>query len=187
MSALNDILNSLPLDQLAGTLGTDRGTAEQSARQGIESLLTGLHSNASQPEGEASLARALQQHSGSKFTGQQQISVDDVDTEDGQKVARHVLGDNPEQAVSGLLGGEGGSKLLSILAPLVMGYLANKVGGQGQGNILGSILGGLGQGQQSGTGGLGGLSDILGQFMGGGAASSPSAASTTKRDSPFNV
>ncbi len=145
-----------------------------------------MQSNAAQPEGEASLARALQQHSGSKFTGDQQVSVDDVDTKDGHKVARHVLGNNPEQAVSGLLGGEGGSKLVSILAPLVMGYLANKMG-SGQGNILGSILGGLGEGQPAGKGGLGGLSDILGQFMGGGSADSSTARSTTQRDSPFNV
>ena len=191
MSALNDILNSLPLDQLAGTLGTDRGTAEQSARQGIESLLNGLQSNASNPDGEASLARALQDHAGSQFTGAQQISVDDVDQTDGSKVARHVLGSNPEQAVSGLLGGEMGGKLISILAPLVMGYLANKMGGAGQqaggqqGGILESILGSLGQGQGSGQqGGLGGLSEILGQFMGGGDGPSQP---NTGRTSPFNV
>lgn len=190
MSAINDILNSLPLDQLAGMLGTDQETTEQSARKGIESLLNGMQSNASDPDGEASLARALEQHAGSQFTGAQQVSVEDVDTEDGSKVARHVLGSNPEQAVSGLLGGEMGSKLISILAPLVMGYLANKMTGGGQqaggqqGGILGSILGSLGQAQGSGQGGLGGLSDILGQFMGGGdGPTQPNSG----RTSPFNV
>lgn len=197
MSALNDILSSLPLDQLAGKLGTDTGTAEQSARKGIESLLNGMRSNAGSPDGEASLARALQQHAGSRFTGDQQVSVDDVDTEDGSKVARHVLGDNPEQSVSGLLGGEMGGKLISILAPLVMGYLGNKMTGGGQqsggqhgGGILGSILGSLGQSQSGGQqGGLGGLGDILGQFMGGNddTQGQSSARSTTQGNSPFNV
>lgn len=198
MSAVNDILSSLPLDQLAGQLGTDTDTAERSARQGIESLLNGMRSNAGSPDGEASLARALQQHADGRFTGDQQVSVDDVDTEDGRKVAHHVLGNNPEQSVAGLLGGDMGGKLISILAPLVMGYLGNKMtggaqrsGGQQGGGILGSILGSLGQGQTGGQqGGLGGLGDILGQFMGGrsGDDQKPSTPrSTTQGNSPFNV
>lgn len=105
-----------------------------------------------------------------------------------------MLGSNPEQAVSGLLGGEMGGKLISILAPLVMGYLGNRMTGGGQqsggqqgGGILGSILGSLGQSQSGGQ--QGGLGDILGQFMGGGSddQNPTTGRSTTQGNSPFNV
>lgn len=199
MSALNDILNSLSLDQLAKTLGTDQDTAEQSTRQAIDSLLKGMQNNAADPGGEASLAQALENHSGSKLAGAKKISIDDVDTEDGAKVANHVLGSDAEQQVAGFLGGAAGSKLLSILAPVVMSYVAGQMKGGGFGDILGSILGqpqtpspterqdeleGRGVGQPTKPS----LGDILGQFMGQGQAQeTPSARSVTKGKSPFNV
>ena len=75
----------------------------------------------------------------------------------------------------GATGGGGGTdligKLLPILAPIALSYLAGRVGGGGGktsaasagglGDILGGLLGG-------GGGGGGGLGDILGGLLGGG-------------------
>jgi hypothetical protein len=95
-------------------------------------------------------------------------------------------------------------KLLPILAPIVMSYLARKVlgGGQGAGGQsspagggidLGSILGGIlggglgglgsggpGSGGQGGGLGSGGLGDILGGILGGG--SQPQQSPLTEQD-----
>ena len=72
------------------------------------------------------------------------------------------------QAVSGL-GGDLLSKLLPLLAPIVMSYLARKLGmggspeqQGGSGNVLGDLLGGL-LGGAGGSAAGGGLGDLLGQ------------------------
>lgn len=94
-----------------------------------------------------------------------------VDTQDGEKIVGHVFGGQQDQVANRLpgtanLGGVGGDlvrKLLPILAPIVMSYLAKKVLGGGQdsgaqgslpspaggGADLGSVLGGGSQPQQA--------------------------------------
>ena len=75
----------------------------------------------------------------------------------------------------GNVGGAGGegliSKLLPLLAPIVMSYLAKKLGGGGAdqagGGGLGDLLGGILGGQAGGAAG-GGLGDLLGGLLGGG-------------------
>ena len=73
---------------------------------------------------------ALGQHAGDDPDGG--VDLDRVDTADGEKIVGHVFGDN-EGAVVNQLGGLGGGgarcsvKLLPLLAPLVMGFLAKNV------------------------------------------------------------
>ena len=122
------------------------------------------------------------------------VDVAQVDTADGQKIVDHVFGGQQDHvasqlAGSGQLGGAGSDmvrKLLPILAPIVMSYLAKKflggsqtgvgspmgadaASGSGQGNgvdlggVLGGILGGMvggqgGQGSAAGQAGPGGQS-----------------------------
>lgn len=69
------------------------------------------------------------------------------------------------------------SRVLMALLPVVLGMLANRGGaGTGQGggleDLLGQVLGG---GAGSGRGGGRGLEDLLGQVLGGGARSGPAA------------
>jgi hypothetical protein len=185
MTAVDDILSSIPLADLAQRLGVDEGTAEQATRQALPALLGGIQANTDDPGGAASFASAVDQHDGSLVEGG--VNLDDVDTSDGQKIVGHVFGDQRNQVVQ-QLGTTGGSsttsdlmgRLLPLLAPIVMAYLARRLsgagagaggaqGGGGIGDLLGSILGGLGgQGgaQQGGPGG--GLGDLLGGLLGGG-------------------
>ena len=177
MSPVDEILSQIPLRDLAAQLGTDEATAEQAARQALPALLGGMHANTDDPGGASSFARAVDQHSSSLIDGG--VNLDEVDTDDGRKIVSHVFGANQDQVVNQLsLGGAGGSgligKLLPLLAPIVMSYLAKKLGGgtaAGGGGGLGDLLGGLlgGGGGQAGAGGLGGgLGDLLGGLLGGG-------------------
>lgn len=191
MTELQDILRQIPVDQIADMLGTDRKTAQTAVEAAVPTLLAGMHSNSQAPEGAASLESALGQHHDGLVDGG--VDAAQVDAADGEKIVNHVFGGQQDQVANQLagtaqLGGVGGDlvrKLLPLLAPIVMSYLANKVlggrgqadgqggagggalgGGQGGGGIdLGGILGGI----LGGAGGAGGgLGDILGGMLGGG-------------------
>ncbi|MET0693953.1 MAG: DUF937 domain-containing protein [Propionibacteriaceae bacterium] len=174
MSAIDDILGNIPMSQLASQLGVDEATAESATRQALPALLGGLQANAQDPAGAASLAGALEQHSPDLVEGG--VDLDQVNTDDGQKIVSNIFGEqqnNVATTLGGNLGGQGGQsaliqKLLPILAPIVLSYLAKRLGGSGgAGGLLGSLLGGAAGG--SGAGG-GGLADVLGGLLGGGQA-----------------
>ncbi len=189
MSPVDEILSQIPLQQLAGQLGVDASTAEQATRQALPALLGGIQANTADPGGASSFAQAVQQHDGGLVDGG--VDLSQVDTEQGQKIVGHVFGANQGQVVNqlGALGGTGGqdiiAKLLPILAPIVMSYLASKLMGGGGvaaapvgapaaggggigdvlGGLLGSVLGGGGGAAQSAGPDLGSL---LGGLLGGG-------------------
>ncbi|MCW3157056.1 DUF937 domain-containing protein [Micropruina sonneratiae] len=195
MSAADEIIADLPMDQLAQQLGTDQTTAEQAVRDALPALFGGLQTNvATDDAGPQSLAQALTQHSDPQFF-EGGIDLNQVDTDDGQAIVRHIFANSPEQAQvlqASSAGGTGGllQKLLPILAPIVMAYIAKKLNmgasqqsgstasGQagsasqgGLGDLLGPILGGMfgGAGAAAGSSGSagGGFGDILGQILGG--------------------
>ena len=177
MSPVDEILSQIPLSDLAAMLGTDEATAEQASRQALPALLGGIEANTADPGGASSFAQAVDQHSSSLIDGG--VDLGQVDPGDGEKIVGHVFGDNESQVINQLsLGGAGSSglmaKLLPMLAPIVMSYLAKKLGGGaaaggqsgGLGDLLGGILGGAGG---SGGQGGGGLGDLLGGLLGGGS------------------
>ena len=187
MSAVDDIMSQIPMASLADQLGVDQSTAEAAVRQTLPALVGGMEANAADPAGAASLQSAIDQHSSALVDGG--VNLNDVDTEDGEKIVGHVFGDNSDQVVQTLGGNLGGSnnlvkQLLPILAPIVLSYLTKQLAGRGQQDqaaatgggglqdILGSILGGMGGagagGQGGGGQGGGGLGDILGGLLGGG-------------------
>lgn len=191
MAALDEIISQIPMAQLASKLGVDEQTAEQATRQALPALVGGMQANASDEAGAQSLEQAVGQHDPSLVEGG--IDVESLDTADGEKIVHNVFGDN-EQPVMNQLGSLGGgdsglmAKLLPMLAPIVMAFLAKQFagggggttaaqgaggggtasGGGGLGDLLGSLLGG-GSGGTSGAGtGTGGIGDLLGGLLGGG-------------------
>ena len=209
MSDYDEILQQIPMDQLASMLGVDEQTASAATQEALPALLGGLQANAADPDGAASLASALGGHGGLLDGG---LDLSQVDTSDGQAILGNIFGSNTG-AVMSQLGGYGAlsrgggssliSKLLPLLAPIVMAWLAKKVQGglgggstsasgaqsQDQGGVLGSGQGASpaqqDQAAQSDAGasdqGLGGGGDILGQILGGvlggaGGSSSSSGA-----------
>jgi hypothetical protein len=181
MTAVDDILSNIPLNDLAARLGVDEGTAEQASRQALPALLGGIQANTDDPGGAASFASAVRQHDNDLVEGG--VNLDSVDENDGERIVGHVFGDQRGQVVQ-QLGSTGGAsttqdlmaKLLPLLAPIVMSYLAKRLSGGGAaggpqsgglGDLLGGMLGGAG-GQQQGDLLGGGLGDLLGGLLGGG-------------------
>jgi hypothetical protein len=180
VSAVDDILADIPMDQLAAQLGVDQATAEQAAREAIPALLGGMQANAADPAGATSLAGALGDHPSDLIDDG--VDLDQVDADDGEKIVGNIFGPNQDQVaqtlggnLGGNLGGQAGGlikQLLPILAPIVLAYLSKRLLGQQQGSgqdPLGSILGG------GATGADNPLTEILGSMLGGGggAAQSP--------------
>jgi len=184
MSAVDEILSQIPMSRLARQLGVDGQTAERASRRALPALLGGIQANTDDPGGASSFARAVDQHDAGLVEGG--VDLDQVDTDDGDKIVGHVFGPARPQVVDklGAVGGSGGqdliAKLLPILAPIVMAWLAKKLTGAGAGattgggigDILGSVLGGVlgapaGRGGASGFDG-GALGDLLGGLLGGG-------------------
>ncbi len=178
MGAVDEIIHDLDLDQLAQQLDTDPGVAEAAVRQALPSLFSGLQANVTSGDGAFSLAEALTQHADNGLLDGG-VNLDDVDTQDGEKIVQHIFANNPDQLQSlrassaggGALGGLMG-KLLPILAPIVLSYIAKRLGmgssssrttqsSGGLGDLLGPILGGI-----LGGGAAGGLGDILGGGQG---------------------
>jgi hypothetical protein len=172
VSAVDDILVDIPMDQLAAQLGVDEATAEQATRQAIPALLGGMQANAADPAGARSLAGALGDHPSELVDGG--VDLGQVDTDDGEKIVGNIFGPNQDQVaqtLGGNLGGQAGGlikRLLPILAPIVLAYLSKRLmGGQqsgGQQDPLGSILGG------GATGSSNPLNDMLNSMLGGGTA-----------------
>jgi hypothetical protein len=188
MAAYDDIIANIPISDLAGRLGVDEATARQAVDEALPALLGGMGANAQDPAGAASLERAVQQHPPSLFAGG--VNLDEVDADDGDKIVRNVFGANTDQVVQ-TLGTQGKAdtgliaKLLPILAPIVLSFLAGQFAkgqaksapqadassglegsGGGIGDLLGGLLGGSGSGGNGGSGG--GLGDLLGGLLGGG-------------------
>ncbi len=174
MGALDEILGSLPIDQLAQQLGADPQEVTQAAATALPALLGGLHANASDPAGAGSILGALGQHDAGLLDGG--VDISQVDASDGEKIASHIFGAKQDQVVDqlGSLGSGTSSalvkKLIPMLAPIVMAWLAKRVMG-----------GAAGQAAPSGTGGSGGgglqdiLQNVLGGALSGGTSSSGSA------------
>jgi len=192
VSAVDEILTDIPMDQLASLLGVDEATAEQATRQAIPALLGGMQANAEDPAGAESLAGALGDHPSDLIDGG--VDLDQVDADDGEKIVGNVFGTNQDQVaqtLGGNLGGQGGGlikKLLPILAPIVLAYLSKRLTGQRQGggggqndpfggpngsanplnDMLNSMLGGGTAGGGAGQSATGSILDMLGGMLGGG-------------------
>ncbi|MDO5683251.1 MAG: DUF937 domain-containing protein [Propionibacteriaceae bacterium] len=188
MDAVQEILSSIPFGQLARQVGTDPATAEQMARQLIPALIGGMSANADDAAGAQSLAAALNDHAGSTLLDGG-VQIEQVDTEDGDKIVQNVFGAHTPQ-VTQRLGAQlaGGNnelvqKLMRYLAPIVLAYLAKKLtegrggaaggAGRGSGSILGDLLDSFTGGAQSQARQqqrTPSLPDILLDMLGGGGA-----------------
>jgi len=184
MAATDDILQNLPIDQLAQQLGADPQEVQQAARAALPALLGGLHANAQDPRGAGSIVEALGQHDDDLLAGG--VDLGQVDQADGEKIASHIFGSNEEQVYSALgSSGAGGGlvkRLIPILAPIVLSYIANRVlkgGGGGLGGGGATAPSTTDSSAQGGPGSLDSmLKDVLGGALGGGTTTSQAPAPT---------
>ncbi len=130
MSAVDELMSQLPLDDIAAQLGIDRAQAESAVQHALPALLYGVAANAEDHQAAESLGEALTQHD--PLDGA--VDVSGIDVGDGEKIVGHVFGGNTDQVVSQLanapqaagLGAGLTKKLLSILAPIVLSYLERR-------------------------------------------------------------
>lgn len=187
MSAYDDILGSLDRDQLAARVGASPDEVRAAAGTVLPALLGGMRANAQDLSGERSLENALSSHRDDLLDGG--VDVAQVDTTDGAAIASNIFGAEQDRVVQQLGARTGGGqdlvrKLIPILAPIVMSYIANRyLGGRGGagsqqaqapggalGDLLGQVLqGGLGGGAGDGKADAGSIiGDLLGGLLGGG-------------------
>ncbi len=188
MTDINDLFSQLPIGDIAKQLGVSKDEAAKGVALALPALVSGLHANASDAKGAASLLSALEGKDTSLVDGG--ISLADVDTADGKKIVKHIFGAaTPDVAAklggASALGSGMMKKLLPILAPIVLAFVVKQMTGSkaktttpssgGLQDILGGILGGATGGGSSSGGGIG---DILGEVLGGAMSGGSSKAST---------
>ncbi|MBM6400544.1 DUF937 domain-containing protein [Phycicoccus sonneratiae] len=184
MSAYDDILGALPVDDIAGRVGASPDDVRQAAAAVVPALLGGLDANA-QGGGAGSLLDALGQHDPGLLAGGADLAQ--LDEQDGAAIAGHIFGDRQDDVAARLgespltgqgVGGALVRKLIPILAPMVLSWLAGRVLGGSRGGSTGGSAGtpapspSLPGGGSSG-GGPGSLEDMLKDVLGsatGGAA-----------------
>ncbi len=124
------LTNQKTLNQIGKNAGVDASQAQQVLQLGLPAILQGLTKNAGNPQGAASLSKALSQH--------QNDQVDDVsgflkkvDTDDGAKILQHVFGSRNQSVQTGIAKQTGMetsqvSGLMNQLAPLLLGALGRQ-------------------------------------------------------------
>jgi hypothetical protein len=149
-------LRGAPIGQLSQQLGTPEPQTETAVGAALPLLLGALGRNASQPQGAEALFGALQRdHAGSDFGsvlgsilggggGATVGGGPGSRSLDGGSILGHIFGGRRSTAEEGLgqatgLGGSQAGRLLSMLAPIVLSFLANRMSRQGLDS------GGLGQ------------------------------------------
>lgn len=127
MADIQSLLDQIPVQQIARQLGVDEAQAQQAISTLVPALVGGMNANAQDSAGAASLGRALDQHSGGLPS-----DLDSLDAADGRKIVHNIFGGQTDEVVSRLGGNtSGGSglvqKLLPLLAPIVMAWLAKEM------------------------------------------------------------
>ncbi len=176
MDLLSVLLGSMTTDEASSALADKIGaTTEESSKLAATAMplmLKSLTGNAAaSKEGAESLMNALKQHTVEKTMKEQ---IDEADTEDGEKIVRHILGDNSKEAVQELvattnMSEEQVTKGLASMAPALLAMLAaamKGMNGSGSGFDLGSLFNMFGGSQQSASSGL----NLMGSLLGGGSS-----------------
>ena len=155
VSELMGQLQGAPMQNMAQQLGVNGSQIQSAVGAALPLLLGALGNNAAKPQGAADLMGALQRDFGSALPqglgglgGLLGSVLGGQTPNNGAAILGHIFGNNQQKAEAGLgeatgLGGQGAAQLLSMLAPIVMAFLANRV--------------------QAGNLDAGSLSDTLGQ------------------------
>ena len=187
MSDIDGLLALIPVGAIAQKLGIPEDVARGAVSQVVPTLLGGMAANAKNVSGAASLEKALAAHSGvfPRTPVDDPKLDDDSDGDgdgDGEKIVSNVFGSKRNDVVAAVAStGDSNitqdiiAKVLPIVAPIVIGWLASQFFGKKQAapaepaaapassggidDLLGNLLGGSQGGFQGG--------DILGSVLGG--------------------
>lgn len=170
MDAISNLLNGALGKELIEGISKNTGTTATETQAvvstALPALLGALQNNANSGGAQSILNAIGSKHDGSILDNLSGF-LRGGDTTDGNGILKHILGDKKgaiENAISGKTGVSSGSvsKILAMLAPIVMGYLGKQSRGNSvnDGNALTGLLGGM-LGGKSGSGGI--LGSVLDQ------------------------
>jgi hypothetical protein len=187
MSDLDDLINQIPVADIASKLGVDEGEVNSAIKTLVPALVGGVQQNVDTKDIDSSGLESAVTQQGASGLLDGGVSVDQVDAKQGDQFVSKIFGGNDSGQVASALAGTGAGnsdlikKLLPILAPIVLAYIGKKLTqgsapaptptqqpaqpaqptGGGLSDVLGSILGG------SQSGGNNPLGSILGSVLGG--------------------
>ena len=147
---LTDLFDEKTLKELAKDKQVEPEKVTKVAQMGVPVLLEKLGINAQNEEKRTSLEKALKDHEDDDVSDVLGF-LEQVDQEDSSKMLNHILGSKKDTVAQGIAKQSGLDmgevvSMLSMLAPLVMGYLGNQKKQQstqkdsgGLGDLLGKV------------------------------------------------
>jgi len=131
LDGLASHLDDNTIGSLARQIGADRNQTESAVQAALPMLLAALAKNSSQQSGATALHDALGAHDGGILGNLAAAFGQPGHASDGAGILGHVLGGRQPTMERGLAGVSGldaasASKLLALLAPMVMAYLGRK-------------------------------------------------------------
>src|SRR6185312_2396450 len=138
MAELDDLINQIPVADIASKVGADETEVNNAIRTLVPALVGGIQQNVEKDDIDSSDLESdvtKQAASGLLDGG---VSVDQVDAKQGDQFVAKIFGGNDSNAVASALAGTGAGggdlikKLLPILAPIVLAYIGKQFAGGGQ-------------------------------------------------------
>jgi hypothetical protein len=155
------------LKQISQQIGTDEGTAAKAVSVALPLLIGGLTRNASSPEGAAALDQALtSDHDSSPLLDAPHQAITNPNAFNAGGILGHIFGQRQDPIQQGVAKASGidlqsASRVLMILAPIVMASLARARSAQGANASAGQVLQSEQQHIERQVPGIGGLASIL--------------------------
>src|SRR6202048_3980227 len=185
MPDLDDLINQIPVADIASKLGANEGEVNNAIRTLVPALVGGVQQNVDTKDIDSSGLESAVTQQGASGLLDGGVSVDQVDAKAGDQFVAKIFGGNDSNQVASALSGAGAGnsdlikKLLPILAPIVLAYIGKKLtqgsapaptqqtaqqpaqpSGGGLSDVLGSILGSVLGGDKGGA-----IGDILGGLL----------------------
>lgn len=174
MAGLDDLLNQIPVAEIASKLGADQGEVSQAIQTLVPTLLGTLQENVVSDDIDSTKLESAVVAEGQTDLLDGGVNVDQLDEGQGNQMVASLFGGNDTSQVASALSGAGApggdliKQLLPMLAPIVLAYVGKQL----------SQKSGAGAGAQPQAAPSGGLGDLLGGILGGatgggGAANNP--------------
>lgn len=130
LEALLGLLGGQDLGNLASQLGGNENDVKGGVAAALPMILGALNKNTETPEGAEALNRALESHDGSVLNNLSGY-LSNPDLQDGAGILSHLFGNKTENvanevAQSSGLDANSSTKMLQMLAPLVLGVLGQQ-------------------------------------------------------------
>lgn len=127
IQALLGLLGGADLGKIASQLNVNDTEAKKGLTEALPTILEALGKNTSTAEGAEALDRALEKHDGSVLSNMTGY-LSNPDLKDGMGILGHLFGGSTQNVASAVskasgINLDGSTKLLQMLAPLVMGTL----------------------------------------------------------------